>query len=53
MARPVVPSITEAKISFVTPLSKALMHKKVGEEAILNLGKEKNIFQILKIEYGE
>ena len=46
-------NISKAKISFVTPLSKALMHKKVGEEAILNLGKEKNIFQILKIEYGE
>ncbi len=44
-------NIAKGKISFVTPLSKALLHKKVGEEAVLNLGEKKTIFKILKIEY--
>ncbi|MBC7556051.1 MAG: GreA/GreB family elongation factor, partial [Chryseobacterium sp.] len=30
--------IKKQKISFITPLAKALMHKKVGEKAVLNLG---------------
>ena len=44
-------NIAQKKISFITPLAKALLHKKVGEQAILNLGEKKNIFEILKIEY--
>lgn len=44
-------NISQKKISFITPLAKALMHKKIGEQAILNLGERKNIFEILKIEY--
>ena len=44
-------NISQKKISFITPLAKALMHKKVGEQAILNLGEKKNTFEILKIEY--
>ena len=44
-------NISQKKISFITPLAKALIHKKVGEQAILNLGEKKNIFEILKIEY--
>lgn len=44
-------NISQKKISFITPLAKALMHKKVGEQAILNLGERKSIFEILKIEY--
>ena len=44
-------NISKKKISFTTPLAKALMHKKVGEQAILNLGERKSIFNILKIEY--
>ena len=44
-------NISQKKISFITPLAKALMHKKVGEKAELNLGERKNIFEILKIEY--
>lgn len=44
-------NISRKKISFITPLAKALMHKKVGEQAILNLGERKSIFEILKIEY--
>ncbi|QOW08963.1 transcription elongation factor GreA [Kaistella flava (ex Peng et al. 2021)] len=44
-------NISKKKISFITPLAKALLHKKIGEQAILNLGEKKNIFKILSIEY--
>ncbi len=44
-------NISQKKISFITPLAKALMHKKVGENAVLNLGEKKNTFEILKIDY--
>lgn len=44
-------NISQKKISFITPLAKALMHKKVSEQAILNLGERKSTFEILKIEY--
>lgn len=44
-------NISKGKISYITPIAKALMNKKVGEKADLNLGERKNIFEILKIEY--
>jgi transcription elongation factor GreB len=44
-------NITRKKISFITPLAKVLLHKKVGDQTILNLGEKKNIFEILKIQY--
>ena len=44
-------NILKGKISFITPLAKALMRKKVGDKATLNLGEKENIFKILKIEY--
>lgn len=44
-------NISKKKISFITPLAKALLHKKIGEQAILNLGEKKNSYKILKIEY--
>ena len=43
--------IKKQKISFITPLAKVLMHKKVGEKVVLNLGKRKNEFEILEIKY--
>lgn len=43
--------ISKKKISFITPLAKALLHKKVGDQAILDLGEKKNTFEILKIKY--
>ena len=43
--------IKKQKISFITPLAKALMHKKVGETAVINLGGRNNEFQILAIKY--
>ncbi|MDQ0478233.1 GreA/GreB family elongation factor [Chryseobacterium sp. MDT2-18] len=44
-------SISKGKIAFTTPLAKVLMHKKVGEQAILDLESRKSTFEILKIEY--
>ncbi|WHF51650.1 GreA/GreB family elongation factor [Chryseobacterium gotjawalense] len=44
-------NIAKGKIAFITPLAKVLMHKKVGEQAILDLGSRKSTFEILKIEY--
>ncbi|WP_417428023.1 GreA/GreB family elongation factor [Halpernia sp.] len=43
--------IKKQKISFITPLAKALMHKKACETAVLNLGERKNEFEILVIKY--
>lgn len=43
--------IKKGKISFITPLAKALLNKKVGEKAVLNLGERKNEFEILEIKY--
>lgn len=44
-------NISKGKISFTTPLAKALMQKNVGAEASLNLGQKVTVFKILKIEY--
>lgn len=44
-------NIAQKKISFITPLAKVLLHKKVGEQAVLNIGEKKNTFEILKIQY--
>lgn len=45
-------NISKGKISYITPIAKALMNKKVGEKAELNLGERNNIFEILKIDYS-
>ena len=42
-------NISKGKLAFTTPLAKALLHKKVGEKAILKLGEKENIFEIVKI----
>ena len=44
-------NISKGKISFITPLVKALMHKKIGEKAVLKLGEKENILEILEIFY--
>lgn len=44
-------NVAKGKIAFTTPLAKILMHKKVNETAILNLGSKSNTFKILQIEY--
>lgn len=43
--------IAKGKISFISPIAKILMNKKVGEKAILKLAKEDRVFEILEITY--
>ena len=43
--------ITKSKISFISPIAKLLINKKVGDKAILKLPKANRIFEIMKIEY--
>lgn len=44
-------NISKGKISFVTPLAKALMRKKVNDKTELQIGDRNIIFEILKIQY--
>jgi transcription elongation factor GreB len=44
-------NISKGKLSFITPLAKALLHKKIGDKAILKLSEKENIFEILEIIY--
>lgn len=43
--------ITKGKISFVAPIARLLMRKKVGEEAVLKLANGNRIFKIVAIDY--
>lgn len=43
--------IKQKKISFTTPLAKALMYKKAGEKAELKLGERTSTFEIIEIKY--
>ena len=44
-------NISQGKLAFTTPLAKALLHKKIGDEAVLILGERTNVFQIVSIKY--
>jgi transcription elongation factor GreB len=44
-------NITKGKISFLSPLARLLMHKKVGNKAVLKLGARNRVFEVLKVEY--
>lgn len=43
--------ISKGKISFISPIARVLLNKKVGEKAIFKLPKEGRIFEILEIVY--
>jgi transcription elongation factor GreB len=43
--------ISKKKISFLSPLAKALINKKKGEKAILKSGKEERVFEVMEIVY--
>ena len=43
--------ISKGKISFISPLAKVLINKKVGDKALLNRAKEDIIFEIIAIAY--
>ena len=45
--------IAKGKIAFISPIAKILIHKKVGDKAVLKLAKEDRIFEILDIVYTE
>jgi len=44
-------NVSRGKISFLSPLAKALLNKKIGEKAVLKLAREERVFQILDIAY--
>ena len=44
-------NISKGKISFISPLARILINKKVGEKAILKLADRDRIFEIKEIEY--
>ena len=43
--------VSKGKISFISPIAKILLGKKVGEKAILKLSKGVRIFEIMEIVY--
>lgn len=43
--------ISKNKISFISPIAKILIGKKVGEQAILKLAKEDRVFEVMDIRY--
>lgn len=43
--------IAKGKISFISPLARILLNKKIGETAILKLERKDRIFEILEINY--
>ncbi len=43
--------ISKGKISFVSPVAKILINKKVGEEAVLKLADRQRVFELLAINY--
>lgn len=44
--------IAQQKISFLSPIAKILISKRVGDTAVLKLGKEERVFKVLGIRYG-
>lgn len=43
--------ISKGKISFISPIAKVLVNKKIGDKAILKLPKEDRVFEIIEIAY--
>lgn len=43
--------VPKGKISFISPLARALINKKTGEKAIWKVPGEERVFEILKISY--
>lgn len=43
--------IAKSKISFISPIGKILIGKKVGEKAILKLAKQDRVFEVKAIRY--
>ena len=45
--------ISKGKISFLSPIAKLLINKKIGDKAILKRPKEDIVFEIIGISYNE
>lgn len=45
--------VARGKISFISPLANVLVNKKVGDKAVLKIGKQERVFEILNISYTE
>lgn len=43
--------ISKGKISFISPLAKVLINKKIGDKSVLKLASEDRVFEILDIAY--
>lgn len=43
--------ISKGKVSFISPIARVLMNKKVGDKAILKIGKEERTLEIKEISY--
>jgi len=44
--------ISKGKISFISPIAKVLINKKIGDKAILKRAKENIVFEIMDIAYS-
>lgn len=45
-------NISKGKISFISPIAKVLMNKKIGDKVILKRVKEDIVYEIMDITYG-
>ncbi len=45
--------IAKQKLSFLSPIARILISKRVGDTAVLKLGKEERVFQIKGLRYGK
>jgi len=43
--------IAKGKVSFISPLARALINKKTGEKVTLKREKDEIVFEVLKITY--
>jgi transcription elongation factor GreB len=41
--------VSKGKISFISPLARVLINKKIGEKAVLKRGQETLVFEIMEI----
>jgi transcription elongation factor GreB len=45
-------NISKGKVSFISPIARVLINKKVGDKVILNQAKKEIVFEIVKISYN-
>ena len=43
--------VSKGKISFISPIARLLIDKKVGDKAILKLANADRVFEIMEISY--